>query len=88
MDVPVSERKDPLPGNDVSEVRSKAGTVAVFPRSPHQPIDRLPLALTSFIGREREIAEVKSLLAERRLLTLCGPGGRARRGSPWRWPGT
>ncbi len=35
----------------------------------------LPLQLTSFIGREREIAEVKRLLATTRLLTLTGSGG-------------
>jgi predicted ATPase len=31
--------------------------------------------LTSFIGREREIAEVKELLSTARLLTLTGAGG-------------
>jgi len=35
----------------------------------------LPIQLTSFIGREREIVEVKQLLANARLLTLIGPGG-------------
>lgn len=35
----------------------------------------LPLQLTSFIGREHEIAEVKRLLATTRLLTLTGAGG-------------
>src|SRR5262249_21565760 len=35
----------------------------------------LPVQLTSFIGRERELAEVKSLLLANRLLTLTGPGG-------------
>jgi len=35
----------------------------------------LPLQLTSFIGREREIAGVKRLLESARLLTLTGPGG-------------
>ena len=42
--------------------------------SSHPP-DNLPLELTSFIGRAREVAEVKRLLAERRLLTLTGAGG-------------
>jgi hypothetical protein len=32
-------------------------------------------ALSSFIGRKRELAEVKQLLSEYRLLTLTGPGG-------------
>jgi len=35
----------------------------------------LPLARTSFIGRERETLEVKRLLAMTRLLTLTGAGG-------------
>jgi predicted ATPase len=40
----------------------------------HQP-DNLPLELTSFVGREREKAEVGRLLEDSRLLTLTGPGG-------------
>lgn len=35
----------------------------------------LPVQLTSFIGRERELAEVEALLAHTRLLTLTGAGG-------------
>ena len=35
----------------------------------------LPLNLTSFIGREKEISEIKASLEESRLLTLIGPGG-------------
>ncbi len=37
--------------------------------------NNLPLQLTSFIGREREIAEVSRLLSTFRLLTLTGAGG-------------
>lgn len=37
--------------------------------------NNLPLQLTSFIGRQREIGEVKHLLATSRLLTLTGAGG-------------
>jgi predicted ATPase/class 3 adenylate cyclase len=37
--------------------------------------NNLPQQLTSFIGREREIAQVKSLLEKGRLLTLTGSGG-------------
>ena len=36
---------------------------------------RLPAQLTSFIGREREISEVRELLAANRLVTLTGAGG-------------
>ncbi|HEX9234980.1 MAG TPA: adenylate/guanylate cyclase domain-containing protein, partial [Actinomycetota bacterium] len=35
----------------------------------------LPMRLTSFVGRERELAEVEALLSAHRLLTLIGPGG-------------
>jgi len=37
--------------------------------------DNLPLQLTSFVGREREMVQVRELLASNRLLTLAGPGG-------------
>ena len=35
----------------------------------------LPLQLTSFVGRERELGEVRAALAAHRLVTLTGPGG-------------
>jgi len=35
----------------------------------------LPHPLTRFIGREREIGEVRAILAEHRLVTLTGAGG-------------
>jgi predicted ATPase/DNA-binding CsgD family transcriptional regulator len=35
----------------------------------------LPAELTSFVGRRKELSEVKRLLATSRLLTLTGPGG-------------
>lgn len=37
--------------------------------------DNLPLPLTSFVGRHRELAELPSRLAAGRCLTLVGPGG-------------
>jgi predicted ATPase/DNA-binding SARP family transcriptional activator/DNA-binding CsgD family transcriptional regulator len=49
-----------------------------IPFSPEQGArsrHNLPLARTSFIGRERETLEVKRLLAMTRLLTLTGIGG-------------
>jgi predicted ATPase/class 3 adenylate cyclase len=39
------------------------------------PDHNLPLQMTSFIGREKEMAVVKSLLHSARLVTLTGPGG-------------
>jgi predicted ATPase len=38
-----------------------------------RPVLRVPL--TSFVGRQREMAEIRRLLATTRLLTLTGPGG-------------
>jgi predicted ATPase/DNA-binding winged helix-turn-helix (wHTH) protein len=35
----------------------------------------LPESLTSFVGRERELVEIKRLLPDKRLLTLVGVGG-------------
>lgn len=36
---------------------------------------RLPVAMTSFVGRGRELAALEEALATTRLLTLTGPGG-------------
>jgi predicted ATPase/DNA-binding SARP family transcriptional activator/class 3 adenylate cyclase len=50
---------------------------ADFPplRSLRAQKHNLPAQLTSFIGREQEIAELKDLLATTRLVTLTGAGG-------------
>jgi predicted ATPase len=45
-----------------------AATVATGVRS-------FPAALTGFVGRAAEVAEVAGLLAEHRLVTVTGPGG-------------
>jgi predicted ATPase/class 3 adenylate cyclase len=44
-------------------------------RSLEATPNNLPQQVTSFIGRERELAEVKRLFATTRLLTLLGAGG-------------
>ena len=56
----------PIPGNKVPQPLLKTLT-------PYS--NNLPVQLTSFIGREKEIAEVKRLLNEKRLVTITGPGG-------------
>ena len=50
---------------------------AAFPplRSLDRVANNLPAQLTSFIGREADIAQVERLLAQVRLLTLTGAGG-------------
>jgi len=50
------------------------GPSAGSPPSPSAP-NNLPLQLTSFIGREREVTAVKDLLQRSRLVTLVGTGG-------------
>lgn len=60
----------------ISELRI-AGVSGDFPpiRSLESGPNNLPIALTSFVGREREVIEVRRLLAKARLVTLTGPGG-------------
>lgn len=45
--------------------------------APHVPrrAGNLPAQLTSFVGRRREVAEIRRLLSESRLVTLTGVGG-------------
>ena len=43
--------------------------------SESETAQRLPTQLTSFVGREEQIAEVRGLLADDRLVTLTGAGG-------------
>ena len=51
--------------------------VADFPslKSLDVRANNLPIPLTSFIGRDREIAEVKAAIDAARLVTLTGSGG-------------
>ncbi len=49
------------------------------PRTPERLPHNLPLELSSFIGRDREVAEVKRLVSNNRVLTLTGSGDAARR---------
>ncbi|MDP9257115.1 MAG: adenylate/guanylate cyclase domain-containing protein [Actinomycetota bacterium] len=45
------------------------------PRSLDELPNNLPIQLTSFVGRGRELVELDELLASTRLLTLAGAGG-------------
>jgi predicted ATPase/DNA-binding CsgD family transcriptional regulator len=61
---------------------ASAASASRFPSTRHarrlrlsRAQHNLPSQLTSFIGREREIAQLRTLLADTRLLTLTGAGG-------------
>ncbi len=63
---------DPVPPERRPRLqRARAGDGRVVEPARHN----LPVALTSFIGREREVQEVSRLLDRNRLLTLTGAGG-------------
>jgi predicted ATPase/DNA-binding SARP family transcriptional activator len=47
----------------------------VAPAAPAQTRHNLPAPATSFVGRERELAELEELLRAHRLVTLTGMGG-------------
>lgn len=53
--------------------QERVESVAIGPWRNPTPI--LPLALTTFVGREAEISEIATLLREHRLVTLTGAGG-------------
>ena len=62
------------------------GLPATFPPLPGAERSlpgNLPAALTSFVGRRREVATVTALFRAHRLVTLTGPGGAGRRA--WRY---
>ncbi|MBI5879735.1 MAG: helix-turn-helix domain-containing protein [Chloroflexi bacterium] len=75
------QQNGPIPAADREAfVAAARGAEWDEPHSALASIDRpthnnLPMQLTSFIGRESEIVEVRRLLAETRLLTLMGAGG-------------
>ncbi|MDQ3871561.1 MAG: hypothetical protein M3301_08115, partial [Chloroflexota bacterium] len=53
------------------------GLPSEFPpvRGADPALDNLPVQLTSFVGRERELRAASELLGSARLVTLVGPGG-------------
>src|ERR1039458_7982347 len=69
----------PAPGaSSPGALSSAAGArspAAPAPLSPAPSGGALPVAQSSFIGRDHELAELIGLLDRTRLLTLIGPGG-------------
>jgi predicted ATPase/DNA-binding winged helix-turn-helix (wHTH) protein len=63
---------------EIAEPQRAAGQpngAAAPVRPPEQERDNLPLQCSSFIGRERELADIRARLASRTLVCLVGPGG-------------
>jgi len=56
-------------------LRAGARTSGGSPKVLGAPAVRVPARLTSFVGRDEELAQVGKLLAAGRLVTLLGPGG-------------
>ena len=56
-------------------IASAPNGATVHGANAEAPVHNLPAELTSFVGRERELEELRSLLREGRLLTLTGAGG-------------
>jgi predicted ATPase/DNA-binding SARP family transcriptional activator len=66
----------PSPELQAAHLAVLRGETAVKPEPPkHAARTNLPAPVTSFVGREREIAHIGELLERSRLVTLVGPGG-------------
>jgi predicted ATPase/DNA-binding SARP family transcriptional activator len=68
------------PGPELQELHQQilvqAASLAAVPETEAAPPrNNLPAQLTSFVGRDLELREVKRLLEESRLVTLTGAGG-------------
>jgi len=57
------------------ELGTALAAMALQQQAPAEPRNNLPIQLSSFVGRERELAQVKQIMAASRLVTLVGAGG-------------
>lgn len=60
---------------DTPQSPRRLRTVQPAPRTIERPPHNLPLGLSGFVGRKKELAEAKRLLKDNRLRTLTGSGG-------------
>jgi predicted ATPase/DNA-binding SARP family transcriptional activator len=63
------------PGQELRQLEQAVLRQEVPAAAAGQPQHNLPVRLTSFVGRERELAAVGGLIGEARLVTLTGAGG-------------
>ena len=68
-------RFDPVAPTEAPAESRPPGARRGLPRTGAAPGHNLPVQLTSFVGRERELAELRGQLDRSRLVTLTGPGG-------------
>lgn len=70
LDLTEQERAELEAAADASRARGERGLSVVA-----EPLNNLPASLTSFVGREEEIAAILTLLEHHRLVTITGFGG-------------
>jgi len=63
------------PGDETQSLYQRIRDRTLISGSDSHPKNNLPLELTSFIGRQDEIVQVRELLQANRLVTLTGSGG-------------
>lgn len=71
----LGEELDVEPAAATKKLRDWIAQAPMESSSVEAVATNLPIPLTSFIGRQQEMAEVKELLSSNRLLTLTGTGG-------------
>jgi len=73
LEASASRGQRSAPGADPSQGQKSAGQQE--PAGEQEQAARLPIAQSSFVGRERELAALSDLLRRSRLINLTGPGG-------------
>jgi predicted ATPase/DNA-binding SARP family transcriptional activator len=63
------------PGEELRQLEQAVLRQEVPAAAPHRARHNLPVRLTSFVGREEDLATVAGLLGRARLVTLTGAGG-------------
>ena len=65
----------PVAGAEVAPAAPRPGPPSPPPPAPATPVGNLPRRVTSFVGREADVARVVATLREGPLVTLTGVGG-------------
>ena len=76
VDLGTHRLKDLARAEQIFQIDAGASQTAFPPlRTLSALANNLPTTLTSFVGREREVADLGQLLAEKRIVTILGSGG-------------